>query len=591
MARAPLAGSGCAAQRRGRDPAPTAMRSVSPRVPVAGGSYTPFMTVATDRRSGDHLAAADPGPPTAVAHWFGDPGRPLLGWLSTPERGLTSSGVLILPAIGYSYWSSHQTVRALAERLAGAGHTVLRFDYHGTGDSSGDQWEIDRLDAWRASATAAAAELRRLGCRSLALVGVRLGATLALLDGAALGAEAVIAWEPVTAGRRHVREIRMLAMAVPAGDGRGGEEEGTLVSGGVVFTPQTLDDLAKLDLDRIVERPAPRALVVSAAAGEPELIARLRALGCAAEHRLANGEEALDAPAEAATIPTGVLEAAAGWLGRHDGPADAAAIDRRVRATIPSPGGGLTEEVVRLGRSRMVGVVTTGAKGEGSTSTVVFLSSGSETHIGPGRAWVEYARALADAGHCAVRVDFRGWGESPDDGFAPGRPYDAHCEGDTVEIVRALRERGHQRIALFGLCAGAWVALRVALHEPVEAVIAVNPQFYWRPGHPVFARNADSLAQRAPARRRESLGHRPWPARWLDELVAAGVPVSLLFAGRDEGLVFLENRVRRRLDAAVRSGVVRVADLPGIDHAMHRAWLRDGVVEAIRTALDATAGY
>jgi alpha-beta hydrolase superfamily lysophospholipase len=545
-------------------------------------------------------ATLDPGPAaieTAVARWFGEPERPLLGWLSTPRDGVSSAGVLVLPPVGYSYWSSHRTLRVLAERLAAAGHTVLRFDYEGTGDSSGDQWHGDRVASWRASASAAADELRSLGCRRLVLVGVRLGGTLALLDAPALDADAVVAWEPVAAGRRYARELRMLALAVPETEARCAP--GTLTAGGVVFTPQTLEDVGKLALADIDRAPAARVLVVGA---EPdgELIERLTALGCAAEQRIADGEQALEVPAEGATVPAAVVDAICEWVGAHSGTPEGPRPDGAGGAQIVHNGQPLTEEVVALGASRLVAIVTARAGLPAETQTVVLLNPGSESHVGPGRAWVEYARELADAGYRAVRVDWRGWGESPDDGLAPGRPYDAHGVDDTIEIVRALRARGHEHLVLVGLCAGAWVAMRAVLLETVDGVIAINPQLYWKPGDPVFARNAESILQRTNARRREALGarygvwsaldmlgQRTWPARWLDDLVAAGTPIAILFAGCDEGLKFLEARVSRRLASATRSGVVHVADIPGIDHAMHRAWARGAVVAAIRSELEA----
>ena len=127
---------------------------------VGGGSYTLSMSLVSAQTGGERppatlgpdLAAIE----TGVARWFGDPDRPLLGWLSTPREGVSSAGVLVLPAVGYSYWSSPRTMRVLAERLAAAGHTVLRFDYEGTGDSGGDQWDDDRVASWRASAAAPA---------------------------------------------------------------------------------------------------------------------------------------------------------------------------------------------------------------------------------------------------------------------------------------------------------------------------------------------------------------------------------------------------------------------------------------------------
>ena len=84
-------------------------------------------------------------------------------------------------------------------------------------------------------------------------------------------------------------------------------------------------------------------------------------------------------------------------------------------------------------------------------------------------------------------MDFSGWGESPDRGHVPGRPYDQHGIGEVGEAVGSLRELGHQRIVLAGLCAGAWIALRATLTVDVDGVVAINPQMYWQPGDPVEA--------------------------------------------------------------------------------------------------------
>jgi hypothetical protein len=80
----------------------------------------------------------------------------------------------------------------------------------------------------------------------------------------------------------------------------------------------------------------------------------------------------------------------------------------------------------------------------------------------------------------------------------------------------------------------------------------------------------------------DRLGRRPWAAEWLEELSAAGTPVVPVFAERDDdGIEFLRTRVHRRLRAAQRAGNVKVVEVPLIDHAMHRAWLRPGVVRVL----------
>jgi pimeloyl-ACP methyl ester carboxylesterase len=249
----------------------------------------------------------------------------------------------------------------------------------------------------------------------------------------------------------------------------------------------------------------------------------------------------------------------------------------------------------------MVGILTEPPSPRERAATVVFLNTGSEPHVGPGRAWVEYARSLAAAGHTALRVDWRGWGESPDDGHAPGRPYDEHALGDTATLVEALHADGHERVVLVGLCASAWVALRMVGDAPLAGVIALNPQMYWQPGDPVLSQ-VDTGIERTDERLREErgarwgvwtaldlLGHRPPAGRWLDELAASGIPILALFSEGDDGLHFLRTRLARRTRRAAAGGTVHVEEIPGIDHGMHRAWLRPRMIGAMLAHLDRIA--
>jgi hypothetical protein len=83
----------------------------------------------------------------------------------------------------------------------------------------------------------------------------------------------------------------------------------------------------------------------------------------------------------------------------------------------------------------------------------------------------------------------------------------------------------------------------------------------------------------------DALGHRSRHARWLDELAATRIPVRLLFTQGDEGLLYLDGRLRRRLQHVRRKGLITVGELAEIDHAMHRTWLRPRVVSALSDAL------
>ena len=138
--------------------------------------------------------------------------------------------MLILAPLGYEYVATHRTLRTIAEELAHRGWTALRLDYDGTGDSAGDQWDAGRVAAWRESAALGAAELRSMGHDDVSVIGLRLGATLALLEGRRMNARRIAAWAPVVSGRRYVRELRMLGLAIEPSEIRP-DPEGAIARG------------------------------------------------------------------------------------------------------------------------------------------------------------------------------------------------------------------------------------------------------------------------------------------------------------------------------------------------------------------------
>ena len=517
--------------------------------------------------------------------------------------GGSGTGVVVLPPLGYEHLTSHRALRALAEGLAERGCHALRVDFDGTGDSAGDQLDGGRLAAWLATAGHAVAELRTLGIAQVGLVGLRFGATVALAEAARLGVDFVVAWAPVVSGRRYVREISLLAIPAP-------EPVGAVALGGHVFTPETMSDIAGIDLAALPARPAAEVLLVDrderpASAG---LISRLGELGSSLDHRLVGDlAVALDRPAEESEVPRSTVEATCAWVASRSaaptgrsapptvGSARRSAHPPARRAVMAWRGGTLSEEIVSLSDRQLVGVM--GQPGGPSLATVVFLNSGSETHTGPGRAWVEYCRSLNVAGYETLRVDFRAWGESPDDDHAPGRPYDRHTGDDTRDLVAALRRRGDRPIVLAGLCAGAWVALRVATDTALGGVIAINPQLYWQPGDPVEALLSDTRVRRADEiahfkRHGDRLeGERPaHPAEtWLRALQGRRLPILTLFAAGDDGVEFLQDRLPRTWGEVVDGGAIHLAQID-VDHPMHQFWGRPAVLAAMTRFLDANFG-
>jgi pimeloyl-ACP methyl ester carboxylesterase len=102
----------------------------------------------------------------------------------------------------------HWAFQKLAGMLAAAGFHVLRFDYFGTGDSSGDSAD-GSLAQWTEDVGTAVAELREVaGIRRISLVATRLGAVMALRATAAgLKARDVVLWDPVVSGTDYVARL------------------------------------------------------------------------------------------------------------------------------------------------------------------------------------------------------------------------------------------------------------------------------------------------------------------------------------------------------------------------------------------------
>ena len=141
---------------------------------------------------------------------FGDSGRRLVGTLHTPARPRPrSAGVLLCNPFGEEASRTHRTYRVLATTIERAGYPAMRFDYSGTGDSSGEA-EDATIGAWVADVASASAELQSTSatCRVVA-TGVRLGATLAALATSRTGVRLrhLILWDPVVDGRAYLGEL------------------------------------------------------------------------------------------------------------------------------------------------------------------------------------------------------------------------------------------------------------------------------------------------------------------------------------------------------------------------------------------------
>lgn len=116
--------------------------------------------------------------------------------------------LLCYPGV-HEYNTSHWAFRRLAAGLGQGGHSTLRFDYSGTGDSSGESEELTVESMVGDIVTAGQELLDRSRARRVWLVGARLGAAAALLATARekLPVRGLVLWDMVTNGARYLEEL------------------------------------------------------------------------------------------------------------------------------------------------------------------------------------------------------------------------------------------------------------------------------------------------------------------------------------------------------------------------------------------------
>lgn len=210
---------------------------------------------------------------------FGPPERQVLGLLQQPLAGRPKrAAFLMCRPYGQEAIRTAPIYRAMSDRLAREGCTVLTIDYHGCGDSPGDP-DGQALADWTRDVLAADAQLRiDAPDAPLHWFGMGLGATLAAL--AAQSCEKfpnwLVLWEPVIDGSGYMDRLltahreelaREMQRPWPVLVSRGGESEPVIPGSVLGFAMgarlhRELVDLRELRLHRIAQRGSRVVLVL-----------------------------------------------------------------------------------------------------------------------------------------------------------------------------------------------------------------------------------------------------------------------------------------------------------------------------------------
>jgi alpha-beta hydrolase superfamily lysophospholipase len=549
----------------------------------------------------------------AAPFFFGLPTHPptdqTFGWYDPPAGDIRRGGVLLCNPIGDDAVRAHRPLRHLAQRLSRAGFGVLRFDFRGTGDSAGDERCPLRVAAWLDDVRAALAELRaRSGPGPIAVVGLRFGATLALLAGTGDEVDSVVLWGPFARGAAFhsetTRLYKMHRMLEPQSFSGGprtrpdGEE-----AFGFLFTHETIAALKTLDVRALARAPARRALVLGDGTGAPaeqEIEAHLATLGVAVERRvIPQSRQFLIEVPHKSRLPEDAIDAMVGWLCEAPVtstpelssplPPLSALASSEDLAENHGPGQGegarggevcATEHPVFFGRrGTTFGILHEPAPSATPLPPIVLTSAGTVHRIGPHRLYVTLARQWAALGFPVLRIDLSGIGDTPagHDGIEnvtyPGHGYD-----DIQAAMRFLGDRlSASRFILAGLCSGGDFAFQMGLRDPrvVDALI-LNPRtFCVNDLAEVETGNFASVLAAAAGAQREAV---PVPVS-LRAMVERGVHTLLAVTEKDPGVHYVDTRWGEAMRALAELPGFHREDIPGADHNFTSLWSQERVAE------------
>ena len=409
--------------------------------------------------------------------WFGSDTAPLFGVVHSPAGGRVRGGVVICPPLGKEHVDTYRGLKLLAQRLATAGFAVLRFDYLGTGDSAQFQGADSAVADYRAGIVEAARYLRGCGAPDVSVIGLRMGALLAAVTTQGWPDLAnLVLWDPVTDGRRYLREQRVLYRMTVGADVVDVAGESIL---GLTFSSAAARELSALKLP--ADSDARRVLLLA----RPERMddARLQAFSAVGEctMREATEQAAYVEPASfVVQIPDRTIDSIVNWSDANasrDTAAFEAVLKRRAVVATTNAGVQIIETIDRLGPNRLFGIRTAAAGSAPDAPALLMHGTACEHRIGSGRIWTEVARDFAELGMTAQRYDRRGTGDTGITTTDFPRIYSDVSKQDVLDAVDATGVTP-DRLMVTGVCSGAWSAAYAGISRNTKSVVLVNSILY-----------------------------------------------------------------------------------------------------------------
>jgi pimeloyl-ACP methyl ester carboxylesterase len=418
------------------------------------------------------------------------------GWL---HEGRGERGVILCNTLGHeAVWTRNGT-RYLAEALAARGIWALRFDYAGTGDSAGGNDSADAFDSAVSDVETASAWLKETtGVTHVTLCGLRVGAALALSAALKEPVDDLVLLAPMLSGRTYMRELTMVRktwldqLAPPLRAAQ--PEDGPLNVLGQVYQDDLKLALETFDAAAIARNasrsPAMRVLIAHTRVSACEALrSALTAHGASVEMNSFDDFGAFAQETALSQHPAATFARAIEWMSEGRS-IDAAAMPDESAwpddLLIQTPES--IERPVLIGEHRLFGILCEPRSVTARKSALLIANTSASAHVGDSQLSVRMARELARRGIASLRYDARGRGDSPREEGTPhaGTPfsniYEPCATEDTASAARWLASKGFSNIVSFGICSGAYHAMRAAIVEPaLNGVVMINIPTFTKP--------------------------------------------------------------------------------------------------------------
>lgn len=411
--------------------------------------------------------------------------------------------VIVCPPLGYEYTHSHRSIKHLAEFLANQGLVVFRFDYYGTGDSPGWDFDENRIDTWLANiATLVENVKQEYPSHLITLVGIRLGATLASLATRNNHIDHLVLWEPIVKGSAYAREL--MAIARLAQDTQDITEQ-WIESAGFLMSTQTIESIKAINLTTTPIDVKKSILCINRDDRSSELhLSGALSIGSTLiiEKNLPGFAEMMDEPHDT-EVPFTTIKFISDWLisesetsFEHIDFLSTMQNNNTVVFPLPTTPDIILEESPSWYKADdyLFGLASQLKAGyDKSLPAIILLNSGAVHHVGPNRIYVSIARLLAAKGYYVFRLDLEGLGDSVSaDPMQENHPFQKNAVHNTFAAIQHLQNKGIAgKFIVGGLCSGAHASFHCALAEQnksldeklIQRILLINPlTFYWHDG-------------------------------------------------------------------------------------------------------------